>query len=77
MSGLAVYGGLFFIAFLAASIFPAQSEAVLAGLIAGGYPVFLLLAFATAGNVLGSVFNWFLGRGGCEVFRQEMVPGKA
>lgn len=76
LSGLAVYGGLFFIAFLAASIFPAQSEAVLAGLIAGGYPVFLLLAFATAGNVLGSVFNWFLGREAVRFSSRKWFPVK-
>jgi membrane protein YqaA with SNARE-associated domain len=56
-------GGLFLAAFLAATLIPAQSEAVLVGLIlAGGHPVWLLLAVATAGNVLGSVLNWALGR---------------
>lgn len=56
-------GGLFLAAFLAATLIPAQSEAVLVGLIlAGGHPVWLLLAVATVGNVLGSVVNWALGR---------------
>lgn len=56
-------GGLFFAALLAATLIPAQSEAVLAGLIlAGGYPLWLLLAVATLGNVLGSCVNWALGR---------------
>nr|WP_210314901.1 YqaA family protein [Rhizobium sp. AQ_MP] len=50
-------------AFLAATIVPAQSEAVLVGLIlAQDQPVMLLLLVATAGNVLGSVVNWLLGR---------------
>ena len=64
MSGLAVYGGLFLAAFAAATILPAQSEAVLAGLLAAGNhaPVLLVLV-AGAGNVLGSVVNWLLGRG--------------
>ena len=64
MSAVAAYGGLFLAAFLAATILPAQSEAVLAGLLAGGHfsPVVLILVAGT-GNVLGSVVNWLLGRG--------------
>lgn len=55
--------GLFFAALVAATLIPAQSEAVLAGLLlAGGHPVGLLLAVATAGNVLGATINWGLGR---------------
>lgn len=56
-------GGLFLAAFAAATLIPAQSEAVLAALVlAGGHPVWLLLATATTGNVLGSLVNWALGR---------------
>ena len=56
--------GLFAAALLAATLVPAQSEAVLAGLVlTGNHPVWLLLVVATAGNVLGSVINWGLGRG--------------
>lgn len=55
--------GLFAAAFLAATILPAQSELLLAGLlIAGRHPPGTLVAVATAGNVLGSVVNWILGR---------------
>ena len=40
MEDYAVYSGLFLAAFIAATVFPAQSEAVLVGLIvAGGQPV--------------------------------------
>ena len=54
---------LFGAAFLAATLVPAQSELVLAGLLAiGRYDPWLLLAAATAGNVLGSVVNWAIGR---------------
>ena len=54
---------LFFAALVAATLIPAQSEAVLVGLILlGGHPVWVLLAVATAGNVLGAVINWALGR---------------
>lgn len=67
----AAYGGLFLSAFLAATIFPAQSEAVLLALTASGkYPVGLLLTVASIGNVLGSVLNWWLGRG-IEHFRHK------
>ena len=63
ITALATYLGLFLAAFLAATIVPAQSEAVLVGLVlAGDKPVILLLLVATAGNVLGSVVNWLLGR---------------
>ncbi|MFN7167385.1 MAG: YqaA family protein [Pannonibacter sp.] len=56
--------GLFLAALLAATILPAQSEALLAALIAGGgHPVWLLIAVASAGNILGAVINWGLGRG--------------
>ena len=64
MSALAAYGGLFLAAFLAATILPAQSEAVLAGLLAAGnYTPALLVLVAGIGNVFGSVVNWLLGRG--------------
>jgi len=78
MAALAVYSGLFFTALIAATILPAQSEAVLAGLLlAGDYPVWALIAVASAGNVLGSAINWLLGRG-IERFRdRRWFPVKA
>ncbi|MER8563167.1 YqaA family protein [Mesorhizobium sp. M0578] len=61
---LAIYGGLFLTAFAAATILPMQSEAALAGLLlTGSHAPALLIAFAGAGNVLGSIVNWWLGRG--------------
>lgn len=63
MSGVVAYAGLFWIAFLAATILPAQSEATLAALILqGAHPLPLLLLAASAGNVAGSLVNWLLGR---------------
>ncbi len=54
---------LFLSSFLAATIFPLYSEAVLIGLdSSGNYNPFLLLMVATCGNVLGSCLNWILGR---------------
>lgn len=55
--------GLFLAAFAAATLIPAQSEAVLIAMIlAASHPVWLLLVVATVGNVLGSIVNWALGR---------------
>ena len=54
---------LFTSALLAATLIPAQSEAVLVGLLLNGQGAFwLLIAVATLGNTLGSVINWWLGR---------------
>lgn len=59
-----IYLSLFFAAFVAATILPMQSEAFLATLLLlKKYPAGLLIAVASAGNILGSVVNWFLGRG--------------
>ncbi len=64
MTDLAVYTGLFLVAFLAATVFPAQSEVVLTGLLLGGdYTPWMLVLVASVGNILGAVFNWGLGRG--------------
>lgn len=64
MTALAIYAGLFVISFAAATIFPMQSEVGLVGLIlTGEYSTVLLVAVASAGNVLGSVLNWLLGVG--------------
>ena len=64
MAHLGAYSGLFIAAFLAATILPAQSEAGLAALIlASPTSVALLVAIASLGNVLGSLVNWYFGRG--------------
>ena len=58
------YIGLFLAAFGAATLLPLQSEALLVGLLLSKqYWLWSLLAVATLGNVLGSLFNWWLGRG--------------
>lgn len=64
-------GGLFVIAFVAATVLPAQSEAALVALlVAGAQSPVLLVAVASLGNVLGAVVNWALGRG-VERFRDR------
>ena len=63
MADVAAYGSLFLVALVAATIFPAQSELLLAGLHASGnYHDGLLILVATVGNVAGSTINWALGR---------------
>lgn len=62
--------GLFALAFVAATILPAQSEAAMVGLQLAGYPVVLLVIVASLGNTLGAVVNWALGRG-VERFRNR------
>lgn len=58
------YIGMLIAAFLAGSFFPFSSEAVMVGLIATGLNPWMLMAYGTVGNVLGSVFNYFVGRMG-------------
>lgn len=56
------YLGLFFSAFLAATLVPAYSEVLFAGLLKAGYDPLTLLFWASAGNTLGAAVNWGLGR---------------
>jgi membrane protein YqaA with SNARE-associated domain len=61
---IGIYGGLFAAAFLAATLLPMQSEAILVSLIlSGNQPVWALVLTASIGNTLGAVVNWVLGRG--------------
>lgn len=60
---LAVLAGLFAVAFVAATVLPGFSEALLASLlVADLMPAALLVAVASAGNIAGSTVNWLLGR---------------
>lgn len=56
------YLSLFLAAFLAATLVPAWSEVLFAGLMAAGYDPWALWAWATAGNTLGAAVNWGLAR---------------
>ena len=56
------YLGLFFSSFLAATLLPAYSEILFAGLMAAGYDPLALWLWASVGNTLGSVVNWAIGR---------------
>lgn len=63
MEVLASLGGMAAAAFVAATLLPAQSEAVFVGLLAAGRvdPVALFLT-ASIANTAGSILNWWLGR---------------
>jgi len=56
------YLSLFAASFLAATLLPAYSEVVFAGLQQAGHDPLALWAWATAGNTLGAAVNWGLGR---------------
>jgi membrane protein YqaA with SNARE-associated domain len=56
------YASLFFVALVAATLLPAYSEVVFAGLIVQGYDPLALWLVASAGNTLGSAVNWMLAR---------------
>jgi len=57
---------LFFIALISATIFPMGSEALLLYDISINLNIYLLFLFATFGNSLGSVVNYWLGLKGEE-----------
>lgn len=55
------YWGLFVAAFIAGSVFPWSSEAIMLALQAAGLDPIGLVLYGTAGNVLGSMFNFWVG----------------
>lgn len=63
LTDIAIYGGLFWNAFIAATLLPAFSEIALAALLQAGNNSVLLFLAATSGNVAGSIVNWWLGKG--------------
>ncbi len=71
------YLGLFVSAFRAATLVPAYSEVLFAGLLAAGYDPLPLLAWASAGNTLGAAVNWALGRYLLQFQERRWFPFKA
>lgn len=57
-----MYLSLFLVAFLAATLLPAQSEVLVVSAQQMGYNVWLIWLSASLGNTLGSVVNYVLGR---------------
>lgn len=77
ISELWPYLAVFSSGFLAATLLPASSEAVLIGLLASGQgSVAALVAAATLGNTLGAVFNWGCGRGLAHYRDRSWFPAK-
>ena len=63
MLTFSAYLGLFISALGDATLLPLQSESVLVALLLStAYSPWILLAVASAGNILGSLINWLLGR---------------
>nr|WP_181702974.1 YqaA family protein [Chthonobacter albigriseus] len=74
---MAELGGLFLAALLAATLLPAQSEAVLVGLLVKGDTApWLLVLVASVGNVLGAVINWLIGRSAERLMHRRWFPVK-
>ncbi len=55
------YLGLAIVAFLAGSVIPLSSEAVIVGLWVAGLDPVALIVWATVANTLGSALNYYLG----------------
>lgn len=55
------YWGLFIASFLAATVVPFSSEAILSAVIIAGFDPVICLIVATAGNWLGGLTSYYLG----------------
>ncbi len=71
-----VFLTLFFVAFISATLFPMGSEALLIYNLNQEFNLYLLLFFATLGNTLGSLFNYFLGLKGEEYLENKKILNK-
>jgi membrane protein YqaA with SNARE-associated domain len=78
MSIFLAYAGLFSASFLAATLLPMQSEAVLLTMMASEkFIPWLLLLVASCGNILGSLVNWWMGRALLQFQHRRWVPFSA
>jgi membrane protein YqaA with SNARE-associated domain len=60
------YAGLFIISFLAASLLPLSSELFVLAMPAVGYNIWLVGIVATAGNFMGALANYYVGKKGAD-----------
>ena len=67
---------LFLISFAAATIFPLGSEGLLLYDISIGLNIYLIVIFATLGNVLGSILNYWIGYKGEEYLENKKTIKK-
>jgi membrane protein YqaA with SNARE-associated domain len=57
------YFQLSLISFLAATILPFSSEVILTTMyLSNSFETYFLLIFASVGNIMGSITNWYLGK---------------
>jgi membrane protein YqaA with SNARE-associated domain len=70
--------GMFIAAFLAGSFIPFSSEAVMLTLLGAGTDPWGLFVWASVGNILGGMFNYYVGSMGKEEWIQKWakVPPK-
>ncbi len=62
MNSLEAYSSLFISSFLSSTILPGHSEITLTTFILlEKYSSFILIFFASLGNILGSIVNWYMG----------------
>ncbi len=75
MEFLADYGlwGLFSAAFLAATILPLSSEALLLLVISSSEQIIIPVLVASAGNIAGSFLNYYLGWKGNYILLQKVL----
>ena len=73
-----MYLSLFLSSFLAATLIPAQSEAILSFQLASNKEdLIYLILLATSGNVLGALVNWYLGKFLIHYKEKKWFPIKA
>lgn len=60
------YVGLFIVTFLGSSLLPIPSELVVVPMPSFGYNTWVVLLVATAGNTLGSLLNYYMGKKGTD-----------
>ena len=68
--------GMFIAAFLAGTFLPFASEVVLLGLLAAGADPVGLLIWGTIGNLLGGMFNYWIGTKGKEEWIEKYAKVK-
>ncbi len=68
------YLNLFILSFLASTVLPIGSEALVVALIYQGFSPFNVIMVATAGNYLGSCTTYYLGLKGRPVLEKYLSP---
>ena len=78
MDFLIEYGpiGMLVAAFIAGSVFPFSSEAIMLAMLAAGVDPWELVVYASIGNTAGSMFNYGVGRLGRLDKAQRFMGGR-